>query len=60
MIGKVQEWLITDRRRMTVGSSSPSGIKRVGDKSFELECENKSLSISYDQVKSALVKVSFK
>ena len=35
-------------------------IKRVGDKSFELECENKSLSISYDQVKSALVKVSFK
>ena len=35
MIGKVQEWLITDRRRMTVGSSSPSGIKRVGDNSSE-------------------------
>ncbi|MEL1236583.1 MAG: hypothetical protein VXA61_07890 [Candidatus Neomarinimicrobiota bacterium] len=35
-------------------------IKRVGDKSFELESENKSLSITYDQVKSALVKVSFK
>ena len=35
-------------------------IKRVGDKSFELECDNKTLSLSYDQVKSALVKVSFK
>ncbi|DAC58990.1 MAG TPA: hypothetical protein HA354_02720 [Candidatus Poseidoniaceae archaeon] len=35
MIGKVQEWLITDRRRMTVGSSSPSGIKRVSDNSSE-------------------------
>ena len=34
-IGKVQEWLITDSRRMTVGSSSPSGIKRVGDNSLE-------------------------
>ena len=35
-------------------------IKRVGDKSFELESDNKTLSLSYDQVKSALVKVSFK
>ena len=35
-------------------------IKRAGDKSFELESKNKSLSLSYDQVKSALVKVSFK
>ena len=35
-------------------------IKRVGDKSFELESNNKTLSLSYDQVKSALVKVSFK
>ena len=35
MIGKVQEWLIADRRRMTVGSSSPSGIKRVSDNSSE-------------------------
>ena len=35
-------------------------IKRVGDKSFELESGNKTLSLSYDQVKSALVKVSFK
>ena len=39
---------------------STGKIKCVGDKSFELECENKSLCISYDQVKSALVKVSFK
>ena len=35
-------------------------IKRVDDKSFELESENKSLSLSYEQVKSAFVKVSFK
>ena len=35
-------------------------IKRVGDKSFELESDNKTLSLSYDQVKSALVNVSFK
>lgn len=35
-------------------------IKHAGDKSFELESKNKSLSLSYDQVKSALVKVSFK
>ena len=32
----------------------------VGDKSFELESDNKTLCLSYDQVKSALVKVSFK
>ena len=35
-------------------------IVRVGDKSFELESDNKTLSLSYDQVKSALVKVSLK
>ena len=35
-------------------------IVRVGDKSFELESDDKILSLSYDQVKSALVKVSFK
>ena len=35
-------------------------IVRVGDKSFELETDNKILSLSYDQVKSALVNVSFK
>ena len=35
-------------------------ITRVGDKSFELESDNKTLSLSYDQVKSALVKLSFK
>jgi len=35
-------------------------IVRVGDKSFELESDNKILSLSYDQVKSALVNVSFK
>ena len=35
-------------------------IIRVGDKSFELESDNKTLSLSYDQVKSALVKLSFK
>ena len=35
-------------------------IIRVGDKSFELESDNKTLSLSYDQVKSALVNVSFK
>ena len=34
-------------------------IKRVDDKYFELESENKSLSLSYEQVKSAFVKVSF-
>ena len=35
-------------------------IKSVGNESFELESNNKTLSLSYDQVKSALVKVSFK
>ena len=35
-------------------------IVRVGDKSFELESNDKTLSISYEQVKSALVNVSFK
>jgi len=35
-------------------------IISVHDKSFELEGDNKTLSLSYDQVKSALVKVSFK
>ena len=35
-------------------------IIRAGDKSFELESDNKSLSLSYDRVKSALVKLSFK
>ena len=35
-------------------------IVRVGDKSFELESNDKTLSLSYDQVKSALVNVSFK
>ena len=35
-------------------------IIRVGDKSFELESDEKTLSLSYDQVKSALVNVSFK
>ena len=35
-------------------------ITRVGDKSFELESDNKTFSLSYDQVKSALVKLSFK
>ena len=35
-------------------------IIRVGDKSFELESDDKTLSLSYNQVKSALVNVSFK
>ena len=35
-------------------------IIRADDKSFELESDDKTLSLSYDQVKSALVKVSFK
>ena len=35
-------------------------IVSVGDKSFELESNDKTLSLSYDQVKSALVNVSFK
>ena len=35
-------------------------IVRVGDKSFELESDDKTLSLSYDQVKSALVNISFK
>ena len=35
-------------------------IVRVGDKFFELESNDKTLSLSYDQVKSALVNVSFK
>ena len=35
-------------------------IKSVGNESFELESNNKTLSLSYNQVKSALVKVSFK
>ena len=44
-----------------ISSTKVTGkIKRVGDKSFELESDNKTLSLSYDQVKSALVKVSFK
>ena len=35
-------------------------IISVGNESFELESGNKTLSLSYDQVKSALVKLSFK
>ena len=35
-------------------------IINVGDKSFELEGDNKILSLSYDQVKTAFVRVSFK
>ena len=35
-------------------------IISVGDESFELESGNKTLSLDYDQVKSALVKISFK
>ena len=35
-------------------------IIRVGDNSFELESDEKTLSLSYDQVKSALVNISFK
>ena len=35
-------------------------IISVGNESFELKSNNKTLSLSYDQVKSALVKVSFK
>ena len=35
-------------------------IIRVGDKSFELESDDKTLSLLYDQVKSALVKVYLK
>jgi hypothetical protein len=35
-------------------------IIRVGDKSFEMESDDKTLSLSYDQVKSALVNISFK
>ena len=35
-------------------------IVRVGDKFFELESNDKTFSLSYDQVKSALVKVTFK
>ena len=35
-------------------------ITHAGDKSFELESDDKTLSLSYDQVKSALVMVSFK
>ena len=35
-------------------------IIRVGDKSFDLESDDKTLSLSYDQVKSALVNISFK
>ena len=35
-------------------------IIRVGDKFFELESDDNILSLSYDQVRSALVKVSFK
>ncbi len=35
-------------------------IIRVDDKSFELKSDDKTLSLTYDQVKSALVKVSFK
>ena len=35
-------------------------IISAGDESFELESGNKTLSLHYDQVKSALVKISFK
>ena len=35
-------------------------IIRAGDNSFELESDNKIFSLSYDQVKSAMVNVSFK
>ena len=35
-------------------------IISVGDESFELESGNKTLSLDYDQVKSALLKISFK
>ena len=35
-------------------------IISVGDKSFELEGDNKKFSLLYNKVKSALVKVSFK
>ena len=35
-------------------------IISVGDESFELESGNKILSLDYNQVKSALVKISFK
>ena len=35
-------------------------IISAGDESFELESGNKTLSLDYDQVKSALVKISFK
>tara|TARA_A100001011_G_scaffold366826_1_gene419698 strand:+ start:1173 stop:1610 length:438 start_codon:yes stop_codon:yes gene_type:complete len=35
-------------------------IISVGDESFELESGNETLSLDYDQVKSALVKISFK
>ena len=35
-------------------------IISAGDDSFELESGNKKLSLDYDQVKSALVKISFK
>ena len=35
-------------------------IIRVGDNSFELESDNEIFSLSYDQVKSAMVNVSFK
>ena len=35
-------------------------IISVGNESFELESGNKTLSLSYDQIKSALVKLSFK
>ena len=35
-------------------------IISVGDNSFELEGDNKIFSLSYNKVKSALVKVSFK
>ena len=35
-------------------------IISAGDESFKLESGNKTLSLHYDQVKSALVKISFK
>jgi len=35
-------------------------IISAGNESFELKGDNKTVSLSYDQVKSALVKVSFK
>ena len=35
-------------------------IISASDESFELKCGNKTLSLDYDQIKSALIKISFK